>query len=674
MSVFLDAHAHLFTDAHLDAANFVVRPRAYTLREHLDAILIHAQPHCDEIVVFNAAHGAFPTSKHVLDSFDELVRLQTVYGAQYSKVRCVVGTCRVDEPNAVHLLENPLIVGARMFFKGVAVSDVAAKMAAVGPVIAALTITSKWLEILGSDVDALIAAVEAAPSNVSLMIDHLGAWGTPAMDRYEALLAALSSRTAPVLLKGPGHRTSPFVPITAQYAAAAIRTLGVDKVLLCATDAPHLDSTAIMSAFFQQRGFVAGPLNLMAQVKANLRHLVTTEPFAGSTHAATNQLLKYTPSGLPPCPSGMIHARSPSWYTGEDLMIPVGKQAPPDKNTPAFGWTDGQEVENMHAVLFRPTAAGAVATAAGAASGGCGGLVCIVGSGYTGFLGLYPALLSQELTRRGIISIALEYPCYGASTGRSENDVSVGAQARAWAAAAAFARNTLGFTTVVGAAWGMGAPAMLYASLLPSPATPSPVLFDGVCCLNALLDADIVHANVIESVNGSRAELEASIQGKPFESDVPLPPPTHAEFRKEVSALDDDGLYPGFAGYPLDAKTLEVVIRELYSHEGYSVPKVRGAFLKELAAVAFGKTNLLPGTRALVVHGEQNELHTPKNVEGFVAANKAAVHGGAAILLKGAKHNDFMKFGDSNFEEMLRHVAAFSLDVAGGNPNPVSRL
>ena len=43
-----------------------------------------------------------------------------------------------------------------------------------------------------------------------------------------------------------------------------------------------------------------------------------------------------------------------------------------------------------------------------------------MGSGYTGFLGLYPALLSQELTRRGVATIALEYPCYGASEGRGD--------------------------------------------------------------------------------------------------------------------------------------------------------------------------------------------------------------------------------------------------------------
>ena len=90
------------------------------------------------------------------------------------------------------------------------------------------------------------------------------------------------------------------------------------------------------------------------------------------------------------------------------------------------------------------------------------------------------------------------------------------------------------------------------------------MLFDGVCLLNALLDADRVHAHVIASVNAKRAELERRVAGIPgLAGDVALPPPTLADFRKQVAAMDDGELYAGFAGYPLDAETLDVVIRQL---------------------------------------------------------------------------------------------------------------
>ena len=109
----------------------------------------------------------------------------------------------------------------------------------------------------------------------------------------------------------------------------------------------------------------------------------------------------------------------------------------------------------------------------------------------------------------------------------------------------------------------------------------------------------------------------------------------------------------------------------LDAHEGYAVPAVRGAFWKELAAVG-GDGNgqqrpvkLPPGTRALVVHGALNELHHPSNTGPFLEANKGQIaNGGEALLLAGAKHNDFMHFGSPAFDEVLSHIATFATATA----------
>jgi len=689
MPIFLDAHAHFFTAAHLDAGEFPegTKPTPYTLREHLDGLL-SAAPSDAEVVCVNIAYSTLPTSQNVLDSFDELSRLQTLYGARYSRVKCVLGTCRADEPKAAELIAaNPLMIGARVFLKDVKAAAAKGKIQALAAVTDALASTGKYLEIFGTDCDTILAAVNATPAGVSLMVDHLGAWATPAMEKYEALLAALAARTSPVLIKGPGHRTSFSAPVTAQYVAAAVRAVGAGAVLLSATDAPHVFTSPADFATFAQRGFVAGALDLSERVCEHVRHALPTEPNAGGSRAAEDLVLKFCPTGLAPSPSGMIHARRPAWYVGEDLTIPVRAHAPPAGGAVfgegTFGWTDGEALETMHSVLFRPVSAGSTAVASSTLEASSkGGLVVIVGSGYTGFLGLYPALLSQELTNRGITTIALEYPCYGACTGRGAHEISIAAQARAWAAAAEYARNVLGFTKVVGASWAMGSPALAQAALIPpsgssssssssssaAASSASPVLFDGIAILNALMDADAVHTHVIASVNDKRKELTARIDGIPgLAGDVALPAPTLAEFRKHVSGMEDGALYAGFAGYPLDAKTLEVVINQLYSHEGYAVPQVRGAFWKELASLKFGQTKLPPATRALVVHGEANELHTPTNVVEFVETNKAQVEGGATVLLPGGKHNDFMNFGSPNFDEMIRHIAKFALSTAASS-------
>ena len=59
-------------------------------------------------------------------------------------------------------------------------------------------------------------------------------------------------------------------------------------------------------------------------------------------------------------------------------------------------------------------------------------------------------------------------------------------------------------------------------------------------------------------------------------------------------------------------------------------------------------------------------MHHPSNVNPFVEANKSQVANGGVVLLPKAKHNDFMHFGSPNFNEMLRHIVAFSLATAAG--------
>ena len=44
-----------------------------------------------------------------------------------------------------------------------------------------------------------------------------------------------------------------------------------------------------------------------------------------------------------------------------------------------------------------------------------------------------------------------------------------------------------------------------------------------------------------------------------------------------------------------------------------------------------------------------------------MATNAGQVEGGAVQLLPHAKHNDFMNFGNANFEAMIRKIAGFAL-------------
>jgi len=624
----MDAHCHIFTDAHLDAGNFTTatRPAAYTLRQHLDGLLA-ANPE-GEIVVLNVAYSALPTSAHVIDSFAELTRLQTLYGRRYCRVRKVLGTVRADEPGAAELIKNPLVVGARLFL-GDAGSQQVAKMVQNSPV-EALRREGKFLELWAKDISSLTAAVDLVPTDVPLMIDHLGAWAAPAMPAYFDLLHKLAARTGSVMLKGPGHRTSPYAPVVARYVAAAVDILGDTRVVLDCTDAPHVTPSSAELSF--PGAAASGPTTLVANLKLQVQAML----HSSCDLSSSNALHRLGPE-TPPSPEGMIHVERPGWYWGEDVFVPVGQ-------------------ESMHAVLVRPWVGfpdNSEVLSSGAPYSQRGGerLCCIVGSGYTGWVALYPIMLAQELSRRGITVLALEYPPYGRSTGRGVNEINIAQQADDFTAAAVYARDVLGFDKVVGAAWGMGSASLTKA------ASEKAGSFDGVCLMNAWLDAKKVHESVIASINSCRSDLEKKIKDKGLEDDQTLPAATYAEFKQMVDGLNPLELYPPFLGYPLDGKTLQVVIDELYSHEGYKLPQVRGGFWQELAAVSHGKTKL--ACPSLVVHGAQNELHTPDNVKEFVQTN-----GSKFVLLEGVKHNDFMHSGHPRLLEMLENIHDFARGVA----------
>merc|ERR1711907_917507 len=101
-----------------------------------------------------------------------------------------------------------------------------------------------------------------------------------------------------------------------------------------------------------------------------------------------------------------------------------------------MGYGDGDVTQKVHCQIFRPK---------GKASDQS---VHIVGSGYTGFLRLYPTLFAQALTQRNHTVLAVEFPGYGESTDSASN-VGIAQQSRALEAIASHARDSLGFQKLV---------------------------------------------------------------------------------------------------------------------------------------------------------------------------------------------------------------------------------
>uniref|UniRef100_A0A7S2D7K5 Uncharacterized protein n=1 Tax=Haptolina brevifila TaxID=156173 RepID=A0A7S2D7K5_9EUKA len=227
----------------------------------------------------------------------------------------------------------------------------------------------------------------------------------------------------------------------------------------------------------------------------------------GNSNQAADAVLHHVPA-QPGGSATMVHARQASWYGGEDVIVPIS----------SGGCGTGN---HMHAVLMTPLsstedaasssskrARSALRASASTKPDAFAGMVAIIG-GYTGSIGSeamgssqshcstigrYPALIGQALTLHGLPCLLIEVPAHFAQGAQGEGALAM--QADAWRAAAAFAKNALGFCTAIGLAWAAGAQALVTSCCnaeLTNPNTPTsvePSCFSAVVLLNAELDSE----------------------------------------------------------------------------------------------------------------------------------------------------------------------------------------
>lgn len=266
--------------------------------------------------------------------------------------------------------------------------------------------------------------------------------------------------------------------------------------------------------------------------------------------------------------------------------------------------------------------------------------VVIAGSGYTGVASLYPHLFAQALTRLGLDVFAIEYPGYGVSAGTDKGDpskVKLSDQIQTFIDAGERVRRfTFGnkkkrWSHVAALAWGMGAGHVIRAQ------RAHPSLFDALIGLNGLY----ISKEVQIAVRGGVA--------------------TYNAYLSDLSTKADHDLVDGFYGYPMDPETTERVTLDLLVNSAYRTPNVRVSFARELLALdVVGKDGIglvgLEDTPMLFGHGTDNPLHPVESVRRVQAAYPGPSN---LIEIKGAKHNDFMRFTDERFQVLMASVATW---------------
>ncbi|SEL46875.1 Predicted metal-dependent hydrolase, TIM-barrel fold [Pseudomonas agarici] len=216
-------------------------PKPHPLTTYLDKLITAG---IAPRLINNVHLSILPDSENVFTSFVELQGLQAANPSRYGGIR-LVGTIKADPAYATsERLAHPQIIGARIVLhdaKPETVSDTSFSDEPWSAFYARL-LPHQHLHVYAKEAETNLRVLRQLPTHLRVVIDHLGSCHRergPDEPAYSALLSE-ASRRGNVWFKGPGYRTSTDPVETAGYVIQIARIVGADKILLEATDSPHV--------------------------------------------------------------------------------------------------------------------------------------------------------------------------------------------------------------------------------------------------------------------------------------------------------------------------------------------------------------------------------------------------------------------------------------------------
>ncbi|WP_068310130.1 amidohydrolase family protein [Polycladidibacter hongkongensis] len=240
----IDAHVHLYTEQDLSRISEALPyalPEPHPLKPYLDQLIdMGLRPR----LINNVHLSILPDSENVFASFKELDALQQQNPQRYGAIT-LVGTLLADPAYATSKrMNHPQVKGLRIVLHD-------AKPEEIEP---ALYRSAEWscmlgrlredqhLHIYAQDPRVNYLVLKQLPKDINVILDHLGTCqpelGTTQSPYVELLDEA--ARRGNVWFKGPGYRTSTDPAMVAMYVRTITEKLGANKLLLEASDAPHV--------------------------------------------------------------------------------------------------------------------------------------------------------------------------------------------------------------------------------------------------------------------------------------------------------------------------------------------------------------------------------------------------------------------------------------------------
>lgn len=239
-----DSHVHFFTSKDLRRVAGSLPyalPEPHPLTAYLDK-LINAG--IAPTLLNNVHLSILPDSENVFAAFEELKNLQANNPQRYGGVT-LVGTIKAEPAYATQKrLSHPQVVGARIVLHDAPPQTVSDKQFSEGQWSAFYRRLRphQHLHIYAKEAETNLRVLRQIPRDVRIIIDHLGTCHSErgvSEPAYIALLAEAAAR-GNVWFKGPGYRTCVDPEEAGRFVTQIVRAVGADKILLEATDAPHV--------------------------------------------------------------------------------------------------------------------------------------------------------------------------------------------------------------------------------------------------------------------------------------------------------------------------------------------------------------------------------------------------------------------------------------------------
>jgi predicted TIM-barrel fold metal-dependent hydrolase len=240
----IDSHVHFYTSQDLrrvaDSLPYAL-PEPHPITAYLDSLITAG---IVPTLINNVHISILPDSENVFASFKELQSLQVKDPQRYGGVK-LVGTIKADPVYATQeRLAHPQVIGARIVLHDAKPETVGDSSFSDGQWSAFYSrlLAHQHLHIYAKEAETNLRVLRQIPDDVRVIIDHLGSCHAERGASEPAYIALLEEarRRGNVWFKGPGYRTSVSPEEAARFVVQIVRTVGTDKILLEATDAPHV--------------------------------------------------------------------------------------------------------------------------------------------------------------------------------------------------------------------------------------------------------------------------------------------------------------------------------------------------------------------------------------------------------------------------------------------------